>query len=412
MELIIALIVARFIVNGTIDITSMITGNQPPSKTYHDAKGDNAEDGPLTRAIKAWWADAIDDLDEKRKIKRLETKEEKEAERKRRKDERQRWIDEMNERIEDEKARQEEEKRAREKPWVPPEESPDPHDETEERPAEEKPEELPPVEDEEVEDDTEESEERPQDRQEELPPVDERVDGTVDPEQPADPEDTEEEIFDADIVEDPPEGPEGPEIPDLKVISGGREADDEWSTYRTKPQLYAVREDGEGMTNIIPSTNGASSPRDPDGGRGQAKVEAVRELVDKNQTAGGTNVTTMYEGKDQQGSATYTSGGSGSAGTSPAVIEGGISAHIKWTADMAAYQNRASSHVEIVGAEMFRSDNGPERLAKIAHIQELHRQLRMAYLDVSAILVHDKQLIGEAYAATRNQAGDKKYTTS
>jgi hypothetical protein len=354
--LFIALIAAYFIVNGAVDITSMITGNQPPSKSYRDAKGENKEDGPLTRAIKAWWADAIEDIDEAKKRRRLESKEEKAAERERRRAERQAWIDDMNQKIEAEKKRQEEEREGRRKTWKwskgekAEELPPIVIDEVVEEPAAERP----PVEEVEV---------------EEPPTVDETV-GEIDP--PAS-EEAGDPIFEADLVVDKtpkaidppaeeaeqidPGPPEGPEIPGLEVIDGGRPDSDEWSVYG-KPNLYAVQD-----------------------------VDTQRN-AGIGIEAGGTNMTTV------------------------AAIEGGISAHIDWTAQMAEYQIRAAAHAEIVGATMFRGDNGPARVAMLRRLQEAHHMLREAYLEVNAVLVNDKRLIGDAYAATGNQAGGKNYTTS
>jgi hypothetical protein len=338
MELVLALIIARWIVNGTVDVTSMITGNQPPSKTYRDAKGENKEDGPLIRAFKAWWADAIEDIDEAKNRRRLESKEEKEQERQRRKAERQALIDGMNEKINQERQRREEEENHRRRPEVgevPPVDGVE-VDEVDE---------VPPV------DGVGDLPEEQAPTAEPAPPVDEVVIGTVEPggaeaEQPED----KKVIIDADIVEQ-----EG--TPRLQILGGGRAEDDEWSVYG-KPQIYAV----------------------PDMTEGQPVPEA-RPLK-------GMTMTEVQ------------------------AVEGGITSHIDWTAQMADAQTRASAHAEIVGATMFQGDNGPARLALIRRIQEAHQQMREMYLQVNAVLVNDKRLIGEAYAATGNQAGGKTYTTN
>lgn len=413
--LLIAMIVAYFVVNGAVDITSMITGNQPPSKTYRDAKGENKEDGPLIRTLKAWWADAIEDIDEAKKRKRLESKEEKERERQRRKDERQAWIDELNERTEDEKRKKERERRGRRKTWrwsrdeEAGEESDrsDPDDRTwdsDDRPWEAD-EEIPPV------------DESGEDSREELPPVDESENGTVDPDSKeekgrSDAEEPE-EIFDADIVDDEPKAidpgeagpmdpgeaglmdpPDGPEIPELRVIEGDRPDDEEWTVYG-RPNLYAVTREEEPE---VVEKNRDGSAKTPF----QQRAQGVTAVVDAAISA--ATGTPMQTQVNQAGGTTVT--------TQATTVEGGISAHINWTQKMADYQVRAASHVEIVWASMFHGDNGPARLAKIRRIQELHRMLNQAYLDVNGILVSDRNTIGDAYAATGMQAGDKRYTTS
>lgn len=98
--------------------------------------------------------------------------------------------------------------------------------------------------------------------------------------------------------------------------------------------------------------------------------------------------------------------------SSEVAVEGGITQHINWTAAVADYQVRAASHVEMVGASMFKGDNGPARLALVAQIREQHRQLRELYLRLNEVLVNDKNLVGDAYAATGGQAGGKPYVTS
>ena len=380
---IIALILAKFCERGAIDVVSMITGNDPPSKKYREAKGDTAGEGPLGKFVKAWWADAIEDLDEKRRIKRMETKEEQDAARAHRKAERQRIIDAIDEKARADEVEREERERGPAED-IPVEEPPDPED------AEADP--IPPVEDT-PEEESEEEKERQErwrrekerdaeeDRErherwrkeagerrpwEETPPVEETVEGSVDPDQPkgGGPE-ADTEIFDADIVEATPEipsGPPGPDIPEFKVIIGEVESgrpggDTEWSAYGAKPQLYAV-------PNQEQSTGGA----------GQTE---------------GTDMT-----------------------NAEVAVEGGITQHINWTAAVAEYQVRASAHVEIVGASMFKGDNGPARLALVAQIREQHRQLREMYQRLNAVLVNDKNLVGDAYAATGGQAGGKPYVTS
>lgn len=324
--MIIALIVAKFCEKGAIDIVSMITGRQPPSMTVQRAKKGNTEDGPIAKALKAWYADAIEDLDEARRIKRMETKEERERARAERKAERQRIIDAAG---------------------TPPAEEP-PHPDDSEADA--------------------------------PPPFDQPVPGPVDPiivDQPVDetvPDRREaiEEPIDAVIVEPREviveEPPEAPEFPAFTVIRGDRPEDDdnEWRVYG-RPQLHAVPTQKEGP-----------------------------------------EVTTMYEGKDQHGTAVYNSGGTGGQAVA---VEGGISTHIDWTAKMVDYHMRAMSHAEIVGASMYQGDNGPERLALIAQIQDGHRQMADAYQRVHDILVNDKIKIGDAYASTGNQAGNKVYVT-
>lgn len=353
MELIIALIIARFIVNGTVDVTSMVTGNQPPSKTYRDAKGENKEDGPLVRAIKAWWTDAIEDVDEYRKRRRLDSKEEKDAERARRKAERQKLIDEVNQRIEDEKARQE-----KDLPETPKVDDVPPVEET----RRDEPDEVPapePFDWSEIDGPKPTAGDRPEPVAEIVddPPAPvEEVSGTVEG-QPETPAEAKAEIFEADIVEDQPEPVEGP---NLRVVGGSRSADDEeWRAWGAKPRLYAVTD---------PETG-------PEAGE-----------------TGGMDVTTT--------------------GKAVAAAEGGITAHINWTRSMADHQIQSISHVEIVGAAMYQGDNGPARLALIAQLQEGHRQMNEAYLRLNAILVADKQRIGDAYAATGNQAGGKPYVTN
>jgi hypothetical protein len=379
---IIALLVAKWCEKGAIDIVSMITGNQPPSKTYQDAKGTTKDDGPLGKFLKAWWADAIEDLDEKRRLARIESKEEQDKERARRKAERQRILDAIEEKAAADKAEREERKRADD---IPVEESPDPADsDAGDPPVEECPEELPPVEDDRQEEwrrEQEEAADAEQKRQEEwreragdrrpwdeVPPIEEKADGSVDPEESKEQgskDDT--KIFDADIVEPTPEieagspGPSGPTIPELTVIPGQVEqggqstGGEEWSAYGSRPQLYAVPN------------------QEPTG------------------AAGGTKGTDM---------------------SGEVAVEGGITQHINWTAAVADYQVRAAGHVEMVGAMMFQGDNGPERLALVAAIREQHRQLRELYMRLNQVLVNDKNLVGDAYAATGGQAGGKPYVTS
>lgn len=389
--LLIALIVAFWVQRGAVDITSMITGNPPPSKTYRDARGDSAEDGPLVRTLKGWWADAIEDIDEVKRRRRLDTKEEKERERARRKAERQRVIREAEERerrINEPKA---------EAPPAPEREAvvtePDPNSarpfdpldppfgegvlEPEETVGGTEPEpassEVPERDGTEREVIVERSREAVGSTPTRQPPT---IEGIIEPEHATGPDGTETEIFEVDVVEDEsrpelnepeePFGPVGPEIPALRIIQGGEQADDtEWSAY--KPQLYAVQDQGNGDKEM-----------------------------------------TVVHGSDQQGGMTYTSAGQASS----ANVEGGITTHINWTQDVADYQLRAAGHVEIVWASMFQGENGPERLAKINRIQEMHRQLREMYLELNGTLTADKNTVGDAYAATRNQAGGKAYTTS
>jgi hypothetical protein len=342
---IIALILAKFCEKGAIDIVSMATGNQPPSKTYQAAKGATAEAGPLGKFVKAWWADAIEDLDEKRRIKRMETKEEQERARAERKADRQRILDAI-----DEKARADEAER----------------EERERGPAEDIPVEEPPHPDDAEADSPPPFDDPDRAAPDSLPLEDEPETTVIDPPVPeeTEPAAEDETIVDAVIVEDEPEtvqGPEGPKIPEFKVITGSTEEpvnDTEWSPYRAKPELYAVPDQTEEST----------------GAAGQME---------------GTNMTSTQ-----------------------VAVEGGITQHINWTAAMADYQIRASAHVEMVGASMFKGDNGPARLAMVASIQEMHRQMREAYLQLNAILVNDKNLVGDAYAATGGQAGGKPYVTS
>jgi len=358
---IIALILAKFCEKGAIDITSMITGNQPPSKTYQAAKGATAEAGPLGKFVKAWWADAIEDLDEKRRVKRLETKEEQNEARARRKAERQRILDAIDEKAAADEAERRERKQGSAED-IPVEEPPHPDDAEADSP--------PPIDDaDQTIPDTLPDEpettviDPPVSEQERQEKWRERA-GERKPWDETEPAAEDETIVDAVIVEDEPEivqGPEGPKIPEFKVITGSTEEpvnDTEWSPYRAKPELYAVPDQTEEST----------------GAAGQM---------------GGTNMTSTQ-----------------------VAVEGGITQHINWTAAMADYQIRASAHVEMVGASMFKGDNGPARLAMVANIQEMHRQMREAYLQLNAILVNDKNLVGDAYAATGGQAGGKPYVTS
>jgi hypothetical protein len=354
---IIALIIAKFCEKGAIDITSMITGNQPPSKTFQAAKGTTAEAGPLGKFFKAWYADAIEDLDEKRRIKRMATKEEQGRARAERKADRQRILDAI-----DEKTKADEEEREEREPAddIPVEEPPDPRDSEAGEPL--------PVDDEEPwggwpKEPWEEGPDQtiPDPLPWELPK--EEPQATVEPDEPGQAQDPEEEIFDANLVEGgpgsagatDPQGPQGPEIPKLKSVqAGGSDGKDEWSPYWAKPELYAV----------------------PD----QEKEEGTM--------SNGTTVSTAV-----------------------VAAEGGISTHIRWADNMIAYLGNCISHVEIVGASMYQGGNGPERLALIAEIQERNRHLALSYKVLRDTLIRDRNLIADAYAATNNQAGDRDYAT-
>jgi hypothetical protein len=388
--MIIALIIAKFCEKGAIDITSMITGNQPPSKTFQAAKGTTAEAGPLGKFFKAWYADAIEDLDEKRRIKRLETKEEQDRARAERKADRQRILDAIDEKAKADKAEREEREPADD---IPVEEPPDPRDSEagEPLPVDEGPgekdrnfwgDDLP---------ERNPWEERPEQTIPDPPrgedPEDEPQ-ATAEPDEPRQVQDLEEEIFDADLVEDKtpeiPQGPEGPKVPEFKVIEGTVERpedDAEWRPYSTGPQLYAVP-DQEGETGMVETDS-----------HGYAKTPFQKRA--------GT-VTAM---------AAATMGANGMT-TQAVAIEGGITQHIGWTAAVADYQVQAANHVEMVAAMMFQGENGPARLALVARIQEGHRILREMYLQLNAALVNDKNLVGDAYAATGGQAGGKPYVTN
>lgn len=92
--------------------------------------------------------------------------------------------------------------------------------------------------------------------------------------------------------------------------------------------------------------------------------------------------------------------------------EGGIGTHIRWTAATADWQSKAIVAVENVKSQMAGADNGPEVLALAALIEDAHNVLKAHYQHLNALLVAHKTTVGDAYAATGNQAGSKDYVTS
>jgi hypothetical protein len=379
--LIIALVLAFWIQRGAVDITSMVTGNPPPSKAYRAAKGDTDEEGPLGRFVKAWWADALEDLDERRRYKVVKKKEgrekaraDREREQARREAERKKVLD----RIEEESRRAGEERAAREDPKpIPVEEPPAPGEA--DRTAPDAPIPAGPV---------------PW-----IPAGEPHIGDPIPVPEGSEP-DPEPVIGDSDpdpVIEGP-EPDSGPIGPDLVLIAGGSSPVDEteWKSYGEQPKLYAVtdKESGEEMAQATQAPGFDAA--------GRANVAGVVREINE-----GAGMTTMYEGKDQQGSSTYTSAGQGSGGGSGSV-EGGLSTHINWTQQTAEYQTRAAGHVEIVGAQMLQGDNGPERLARIARIQDMHRALKAEYDALNLDLRSDLK-VTEAYQAGGNQAGNKVY---
>lgn len=390
--LLIALIVAFWIQRGAVDITSMITGNQPPSKTYRKATGDTAEDGPLGKFVKAWWADALEDADERRRYARTKKKEgeqearaRQEQERAKRKAERQKVLD----RIEEEARRAEKDRASQHKPEsIPVPEPPAPEEADRTIPD------IPDLEDEPG-----------------VDPFHVDLPFTIDEDaEPAPPVDMEKppQPQEAGPPEMPgfPAGPKGPVLPELTIIAGGKTPadDEEWRPYG-RPPLYAVTDKEEGemtaLKDLIPGGGGDGT--DESAKAMQGNVDAVNRVQGQNDDH--KNTTVQAYGTNTGAGASMTSNGQNGQS---AAVEGGLSTHILWTEETAKYQNQAKTYVEIVGAQMQQGDNGPERLARIARIMEMHNALHREYMALNGDLRQDMN-VAEAYRAGNNQAGSKQY---
>lgn len=362
--LIIALIIAKFCERGAIDIVSMATGRQPPSATYRAAKATSpSEDGPLVRTIKSWWADAMEDVDEARRIRRMDTKEKRDQARADRKAERQRVLDEIEEAKT--KARKTEEKR---KKGPAPDEVPT--------------EELPEVE--EYAPDGEGS------RQSEEPPQD-RPEHTGGPDRTEGPESaTEDTVADippiTDETEKPTYTPDDREVP---------EAVDPWFPVET-------------------AENTEWRPMFPPEGEGAKIIPMFKEKTEELEPAdaavlNGKVVTADAMTFDENGPAVLDLKGTEQMTTNSAP-EGGLGQHQRWTVSMSDWERKAIPQVEMVGAAMRAGKVGPEYLAVVAEIQDLHRiqAEKYAFLYKKLLTMNE---IKEKYQANPD-AGDKDYVKS